>query len=231
MKKIVVILSIFTLLTGCATVTVVESNGSYQERIGKSPSIGSESLAPVGSQIFSQFKYWSKTGFRLKEGYSAGLALGSISVVEGDFILKSTLEDRAVFCTEKRAYIDPLVGPFATVCFIDVGDTGKFSKVTARPGAIWFENNIASPIAYERSELITPKQDSFKYELLYQGVSKGPLKLSYREYVNDMARPSYFQDVAYDIAAYPAIVTFKTVRLNILSADNNEVKYVVLSGF
>jgi hypothetical protein len=103
--------------------------------------------------------------------------------------------------------------------------------VKAKPGMIWFEETIPNPIPYAKSELITPKADSFKYEILYQGISKGTLRLSYREYINDMARPSFFQDVSYDIASYPTEITFKTVRVEVLGADNSGIRYRVLSGF
>lgn len=231
MKKSLVTLACLLILGGCSTVTVLESNGVPEERIGKIPEIGVESSATVGSQLFSQFRYWSKSGYRIKGDYNSRLALGRIKVSEGDFVVRAAVDGQVVYCTEKYAYIDPLTGPFATACFVDIGEVGKFVKVKARPGAIWFENNIVPPIRYERSELIAPKADSFKHELLYQGFSKGTLRLSYREYINDMARPSFFQDVSYDIGSYPTEITFKTVRLQILGTDNNRIKYKVLSDF
>ncbi|MFT5644441.1 MAG: hypothetical protein ACI83P_001997 [Janthinobacterium sp.] len=57
------------------------------------------------------------------------------------------------------------------------------------------------------------------------------LRLSFREYINDMARPSYFQDVTYDIPSFPTEITFKTVKLQVLSAGNNGIRYKILSGF
>ena len=231
MKKLLTALACLLTLAGCSTVTVLESNSSTEEKVGKVPQIGAESSVAVGSQLFSQFRYWSKTGYRIKDNYNSRLGLGRIIVSEGDFVVKASVDEQVVYCTEKRAYVDPLTGPFITACFVDMGETGKFGKVKARPGAIWFENSIVPPIQYERSEQIAPKPDSFKHELLYQGVSKGTLRLSYREYVNDMARPSYFQEVSYDIASYPTEVAFKSVRLQILGADNNGIRYKVLSGF
>lgn len=231
MKKILIVLTCLLILAGCSTITVLESNGGVEEKIGKVPEISVESSAAVGSQLFSQFRYWSRIGYRIKDNYNNRLALGWINVSEGDFLIKASNDGKVVYCTEKRAYIDPLTGPLSTACFFDMNETGKFDKVKARPAMVWFENSINPPIRYERSEQLTPKPDSFKYELLYQGVSKGTLRLSYREYVNDMARPSFFQDVSYDIASYPTEVTFKSVRLQILGADNNGIKYKVLSGF
>lgn len=74
-------------------------------------------------------------------------------------------------------------------------------------------------------------QTGFKYELLYQGFSRNTLKLVYREFNNDLARPAFFQDASYDVEKFPITVTFRTVRIEILSADNNQLVYKVLSGF
>jgi hypothetical protein len=219
------------LLTGCANITVLEPNGGMDERVGRVPEIGVVGEAPVGSTMFSQFKYWSRTGYRVKSEVRVGLGLGRVSVADGDFLLRSNVDGQEAYCTEKSAYIDPLTGPFKTACFIDVGKQGRFEKVKAQPGMIWFEKALDPSVPYERSEMIAPRADSFKYEIIYQGYSKGTVRVAYREFLNDFARPSFYQDVSYDITAFPADVTFKSVKLQILGADNNGVRYKVLSGF
>ena len=224
------ILLIVLAVSGCATVKVSELS-TVDSKIGTVPNIGEQAVAPVGGVIYSQFRYWSKIGYRLKGDFSAGLGLGRVSVSDGDFVLKAEVENKTAFCTENRAYVDPMVGPHTTACFIDADNDGKFERLKAAPGAIWFESEIAPPLSYEKSELVIPRNDSFKYELLYQGISKGSLKLSYREYINDFARPAFFQDVTYDLDSTPTTITFRTVRLEVLSANNNQISYRVLSGF
>lgn len=226
----ILILLIVLAISGCATVKVSELS-TVDSKIGTVPNIGAQAVAPVGGVIYSQFRYWSKIGYRLKGDFSAGLGLGRVTVSDGDFVMKAEVENKTTFCTEKRAYIDPMVGPHTTACFIDADNDGKFERLKAAPGAIWFESEIAPPLAYEKSELIIPRNDSFKYELLYQGISKGSLKLSYREYINDFARPAFFQDVTYDLDSTPTTITFRTVRLEVLNANNNQISYRVLSGF
>jgi len=230
MRKVVMTICLLAL-SGCSTVTVLEANKGSEERIGSQPKIGIESKATAGNSLYSQFRYWSRTGYRIKNAFSTRLALSKVVVAEGDFLYKATIEGQVLFCTEKASLIDPLTGPLNTACFVDTENSGTFSRVKAKPGMIWFEETIPNPIPYAKSELITPKADSFKYEILYQGISKGTLRLSYREYINDMARPSFFQDVSYDIASYPTEITFKTVRVEVLGADNSGIRYRVLSGF
>jgi hypothetical protein len=224
------IVVLFLLLSGCATVKVAEQS-KVDAKIGSEPKIAEQAEAPVGGVVYSQFKYWSKVGYRVKGDLSVGIGLGKVLMSNGDFILKAESDTETVFCSEKLAYIDPLVGPYKTACFIDVNNDSSFDIAKAAPGAIWFKSEIKPALPYEKSELIIPNNDSFKYELLYQGTTKGSLKLSYREYINDFARPAFFQDVSYDLESSPTIVTFRTVRIEVLSADNNHIKYRVLSGF
>ncbi len=217
------------LLSGCATVQVVERS-AMSEQVGQRPPVGTQAEAPVGGVLFSQFRYWSKVGYRLDDDINLSFALGRVSAQSGDFLVKATSDGKSVLCTEKRAYIDPLVGPHAIACFPDAND-GLLRSVSATPGMVTMSKDLPNPVRYARSEEVTPRRDSFKYELLYQGVSGKSIRLSYREYLNDLARPAFFQDVSYDLSDFPTTVTFRAVRLEIFSAGNNGIAYRVLSGF
>lgn len=231
MKKIGSTFFLLLTLSGCATVSVLEVNKPAEERVGKVPALEVVSTASVGNAVFSQFRYWSRTGFRMKDAYQNSGLLGKYNVLEGEFLFKAAIDGQTVYCTERKAYSDHLAGPISTACFVDPSESGQFKEVKARPGMIWLNTDISDTVRYERSELITPKSDAFKYELLYQGTSKGVLRFSYREYVNDMARPSFFQDVSYDVNSYPTEIGFKSVRIEVLGTDNAGIRYRVLSGF
>ena len=229
--KIFFVAAISILFAGCSTVAVIESNAPAEEKIGMVPALGLENSASVGEPIFSQFRYWSRTGYRIKDTYTSSLMLGRITVPAGEFLNKVAIDGSIAYCTEHNTYIDPLAGPLSTACFEDRTDSGIFTSVKARPGLVWFTNNIQGAVRYENSELIAPRADAFKYEILYQGISKGVLRLSYREYINDMARPSFFQDVSYDVASFPTEIAFKSVKIEILDSNNRGIRYMMQSGF
>jgi hypothetical protein len=71
------------------------------------------------------------------------------------------------------------------------------------------------------------------YELLYEGVGGGVLRLTYREYTGeDLARPAFSQEVTYDVASNgPTEVLFKGAHITVLSAGNTEVRYHVDTPF
>lgn len=217
-------------VSGCAGVQVLEPN-LVTEKVGRTPQFNATTTTPVGGTVYTQFRYWSKIGYRLTAPVSTGLGLGRVSAAIGDFVLKSNADGKVAFCTETRAYSDPLTGPLAPACFLDKNQSGSFTHVTAAPSVIWFEKELPMPVKYESSELVVPRSDAFRYELLFQGVSNKTLRLSYREFSNDLARPAYFQDVSYDLPPLPTTVSFRSVRIEIVEAGNNGLTYRILSGF
>ncbi len=217
-------------LCACTTVTVTAPS-TTTERVGQVPALNEASSATVGSTMFSQYRYWSKVGYRISTPVEARIMLGRVQVDAGDFVAPAQADNAPAYCTEKNSYIDPMVGRIKPACFVDSSNTGFFDTVKAAPGMIWFSAKLDQPVRYEKSEQVFPRSDAQKFELLYQGYAAQAVKISYREYVNDFARPAFFQDVSYEVSNFPTEVTFRSVRIQLLSADNNGIKYKVLSSF
>lgn len=90
-------------------------------------------------------------------------------------------------------------------------------------------------LRYELTEqtLESAMRGEGSYELLYQGVGGGVLRLTYREFTGeDLARPAFTQEVTYDIVPDgPTEILFKGSRIIILSAGNTGVRYRVETPF
>lgn len=81
------------------------------------------------------------------------------------------------------------------------------------------------------------------YEVLYSGVSNGQLRMQYREFVQPsgssrgtstagmLARPSFTQELTYDYDGTPTKIRVKSVVIDVMSADQDKIVYVVRSGF
>ena len=65
-------------------------------------------------------------------------------------------------------------------------------------------------------------------ELIYTGRTGNTISVTYREYVNDFARPAFFQDLHYDLGNSDVVV-FRKWRLRVLEANNQFIKFQVLS--
>lgn len=70
----------------------------------------------------------------------------------------------------------------------------------------------------------------FKQQFLFNGKVNNSLKFTYREFINDMARPAFNQDLQYDLSE-SNIIGFKGLRIEVLKATNVNIEYKVLSSF
>ncbi len=68
--------------------------------------------------------------------------------------------------------------------------------------------------------------ESYKQELNYSGLSENTVKLSCREYKNEMARPVFIQDLTYDITRSREIA-FQDLRIEILYATESTINFFV----
>jgi hypothetical protein len=69
-----------------------------------------------------------------------------------------------------------------------------------------------------------------KSELIYNGRVGDALRFIYREFYDDMARPSFTQEIQYDLGI-STIVGFKSAKLEIFEATNTKISYQVISHF
>jgi hypothetical protein len=84
-------------------------------------------------------------------------------------------------------------------------------------------------IPYTVQDVAGPR--GFKYELVYQGFERGVIKITYREYANDIARPAFQQDLSYTLEKGTTAVSFRNIKMEIYGADNNGIRYRVLTPF
>lgn len=73
------------------------------------------------------------------------------------------------------------------------------------------------------------KKDSrnFKFELIYTGKTNNTISIVYREYVNDFARDSFYQNLTYDLNE-SNLIKFKSIELEVLESSNSELIFKVL---
>ncbi|MWB94599.1 hypothetical protein GON26_09505 [Flavobacterium sp. GA093] len=82
----------------------------------------------------------------------------------------------------------------------------------------------------EPAEYFKSCEECFKKEFVYNGKSGNTLKFVYREYINDMARPAFTQDIQYDLAD-GNIIGIKGLRIEVISTNNMRIEYKILNDF
>lgn len=137
--------------------------------------------------------------------------------------------DKKAICFD-AGYDDVLRRPIK-ICLIDTNDDSSFDV------AAYSYKNITYPLSNSASyttQLKNPSynQDSFKYIALYQGKSGNKIKISFREFKDDMARPAFTQDIEYDLEKDgTSIIGFKGLRIEVLRATNIDITYKVLKDY
>lgn len=243
-------LAFFILLTvGCATTPLtrisrfIEPSSTHHR--GEDPKWEVVNEVNVGETIYIEFDYFViKGGERsykvayLSDGYTGSFGLGKIIIDTGN-LLTGFVDSNGgeQYCTVTLAYHDPLVGPYGNVCFSDTSNDGFFDRerVVNIMGGAWYN---ADNIPYKVEQIqegggISVQEKGLKYELIYQGVSGGSLKIGFREYIDNMARPAFFQEVQYDMSPPNGVteINFKGAEIEIVHADNSKIRYIVKKGF
>lgn len=85
------------------------------------------------------------------------------------------------------------------------------------------------PISVKETVIEEWASDSFKKELVYSGVSQNTITILYREFINNMARPAFSQELKYDLSQGKEI-GYKGARLEVIKATNTELTYKVLKS-
>jgi hypothetical protein len=72
--------------------------------------------------------------------------------------------------------------------------------------------------------------DSFQQTLIYSGKVGDKINIGYREFSGNMARPSFNNNVEYDLSQ-SMFIGYKGVKIEVLEANNQHIKYKVIQNF
>jgi hypothetical protein len=211
------------------------------------PSINEVSVTEIGNTIVSASEEEVfKNGFHLNSPKEWTGLHASYSMQPSDFYFHSSnIKGKLYVSVEKCVLFFPDAlrnsknsENFGSIFIFNDGDKVKynvFNDVVGGTLALNYgyghktSNTIKKDIAETKTiRLISDK--TFKQEFIYGGKVGTSAKFTYREYIDDLARPSFSQEVQYDLND-GSIIGFKGLKIEILEINNLEVKYKVLSHF
>lgn len=119
---------------------------------------------------------------------------------------------------------DEVGGFYNRGCAIDADGDGAFERL-AGVGA----GKINPPVAYHDGEMrISRVNDNFEKKITYLGMSGDTLRLSYREFINDMARPAFTEELSLPLPkTFPARIVVKDTTFVILGISGEGLRYSV----
>jgi hypothetical protein len=190
---------------------------SPSQRIGSLPLTGVEHLATVGSPVFERFHY----------------AFKRVAVPEAD-ILKTILfmdiripagAPLTIIQSKAKLKACDLDGE----CALDDDGDGTFDRIAKSSVSTAFK--IAVPVKYTVQDIVVPSFNSFRQVTIFLGSSGDAIRLSYREFSNDLARPAFTEDLSFPLPrSFPATMAFKDVRLTVLAIDGAGMRYRIESA-
>lgn len=178
------------------------------------PAPGQVSVAAIGTPLFERTRYEEVEGAVLRAPMKIGL-FGTIDAGTTLYRIKSKAAFKA--CAAKSGH-----------CGLDDDGDGKFDR--------WADDDVSMalklkvPVPYDAVKVPARGADAFKQVVTYLGSAGGVLRMSYREFVNDMARPAFTEDYSFEIgASFPAPVAFRDVRMTVLGLGADGLRYRVES--
>jgi hypothetical protein len=177
---------------------------------GTSPNPGETRTVSAGEVVFAEV---DQTEYLWAELRSDIVASGQGVILKKGSLLWASKVDGT-----KREFCDiDLPGQF---CFTDEDGGSRIPSLSARYTEHW------KPEKPEEG-----RKDDHRWELVYLGAGGGVLRFSSREYLDDPARPSTQNEITYDLkAGEPTSLTFRGVKLEVLEAGNDGIKYRVVAG-
>ena len=93
-----------------------------------------------------------------------------------------------------------------------------------------YVNSCTTDVPYQKTNWATANKNNFQQTLLYNGKVGNKINIGYREFSSDTARPAFNNDVEYDLSQSKEI-GYKGALINVIEANNKEIKYKVVKGF
>lgn len=214
--------------------TTMPSLANSRVEVVSLPALNTESEVDVGQTIISTVRVKTQNIVMVKQDVN-------ISRKAGFFDNKWSFSVNIRKLEPLLPYLDNQDGTFYIVNPNPqtLGTNGGFgifiSNDSTKPSVTWsLEKSVITlgiePIEVEKSKKEMWEVGSFKRELIYSGISQGNVNISYREFKDDYARPSFNQDLKYDLSQGD-VIGFRGARFQILSANNVSLKYKILKAF
>lgn len=217
----VLLVSVLMIITGCGVIT--EARPIH--RVGHLPAHAAVSTTDVGEVMYAEYDYFSLGWRRVRfpRDFEWGLPTTTVSIPAGDSLVSI---GGGAYCTVAERYSS--LGFRRRVCFADENQDMRFDRIQIEGTIVGYSVDVPYvPYSAGEKEVL---RGGFRQEIVYQGVTGGAIRILYREYTNDFARPAYYQDISYDYQ--PGVtIRFKGARAEILDANREQVTYKVLGGF
>jgi len=207
-----------------------------------SPKLGVINTAEIGDNLYEEYSKMTTTSYDvlLKDDATGKMDLGhTIAINKGTRgkLQRHNYNPANKVCfdykTKPGAFFD--MGGFLPGhgCLVDTDNDGYFDVSMFKVRDRYFP--LDKKAAYDlipNTKYSFVKNNSFQRVILYQGVTRGTVKVSFREFFDNTARPAFTQDISYDIDDNgETLIGFRGLRIKVLKTTSANITYIVESPF
>lgn len=214
----------FLVALALSTIAVTPS---FAERVFKETARDTELTAPVGGVVWEKASFDGAPGVTIHGPIQAAWGRAeSVDLPEGSNLV-IIREKKLKACRQSNSV---RLGGFSAGgwldCAIDKDGDGRFELISFNEvgGAI----AVVPPVAYTRGTIPISggAAQSFKRTITFLGKSGSDIRLSYREFANDLARPAFIEDLTLPAPAqFPQTMLVKDVKLTVLGISGDGLRY------
>lgn len=204
---------------------------SQREQVVTTPPEGALRVASAGEPIWTMERTpvleESAKGIRLSRGIKIGnLMKGQITIPQNSTFTERPSAKGVVACTKLNMAFGK-----NKPCLFDEDSDGVFEGVAFKLDAA--PDPLPQKVSYDRFEDKRSDQNGniFRSTITYLGSSGASLSLGYREFVNDMARPAFTEDMSVPLeSTFPQDIRAKGVTFRINKINGMGLSYSVLGA-
>ncbi|MQA19166.1 hypothetical protein [Rugamonas rivuli] len=211
-KKFLLLTLTLIAVTGCRTRPLPISY-----TLTTLPEVGMQATAGVGERLVTQALARSVPVLAIQTDQP----IGDYLVLKGRYQQSQQNTEYATFPNVKMRKISDNGNHSNDLFFFEKDKGTKVLCVSRRSCA---------EVEYITEYATSYSPQSLQQTLLYNGKIGNRITLSYREFSQDLARPAFTNEVAYDLSE-SKILGYKGARLEVISATNTELTYRVVAGF
>lgn len=220
-------IAVLALITLSACATPAYNYVPVQTEISEPP-IGAIQTVRVGDQMLRQGMFTEHEGIRLGEVVKIGLVT-TFELLPGEYMKTGTNSSGSFYLpTELRDSGKVVPGALAGNIFklVLLKPDGRSICVVT----IANETVCGKSDAIEKVVVPIVSENSFQQTLIYNGRSGSVIKIGYREFYGNRARPDFSNEVEYDLGLSKSIA-YQGAEIEVIEADNVRIRYVVRSNF
>lgn len=226
MKKVLGVGFLALALTACATPSY-----NYKPQITNTsvPPLNQVATAYVGESLLEQGKSIQADGIKLNQ--DVVLPKSKYKLTAGTYIKTGEDNTQEFYSIHKGQSSGKVVSESILLSanefqsLIISKDNQKAATISANVKSYGWDD-----IDFTRTKITIADTNSFQQTLIYNGKVGNKINIGYREFSGDLARPAFTNSVEYDLNE-SKVIGYKGARLEVVSADNQSIKYKVLQNF